>query len=250
MSATSPNPNAPKPAETDFKYFAEIEECFQRARGTSTLLSPLDWALAESWKDAGVPLEAVLAGVERAFEKFNKRRPAFRKINSLAYCAQEVLRAAGEFESGSASQRPAAETRPDETPFEPGKVKEYLSSSFKATEEARRAAKAQDQEVLAGELEEVAEALAAVEAGIDPQSPLDFQEIETRLTALEEKLTASFTRAASAALLTELQREVERGLAGVRRKMTVPQIESVSRQFLKRRLFEHYRVPRLSLFYM
>jgi hypothetical protein len=250
MSATSPIPDTHKPAETEFKYFAEIEECFQRARGTPTLLSPLDWALIESWKDAGVPLEAVLAGVERSFQKFKKRRPAFRKINSLAYCAQEVLRASGEFEGARASTKPAAETPRDETPFEPHQVKSYLASSSKALEVAREAAKARNQEVLALEFEEVAEALRAVEAAIDPQSPLDFQDIETRLTALEEKLTASFTRAAPAELLAEFQREVDRGLARARRNMTVPQIESLSRQFLKRRLFEHYRVPRLSLFFM
>ncbi len=36
-----------------FNYFTEIEEHFQRARGTGLfLLSPLDWALIESWKIA------------------------------------------------------------------------------------------------------------------------------------------------------------------------------------------------------
>ena len=54
-----------------FNYFTEIEEHFQRARGTSLfLLSPLDWALVESWKNAGVPLEAVLRGIDTAFEKW------------------------------------------------------------------------------------------------------------------------------------------------------------------------------------
>jgi len=250
MSATSPTPNASKLVEPDFKYFAEIEECFQRARGTPTLLSPLDWALIESWKDAGVPLEAVLAGVERSFEKFKMRRARFRKINGLAYCMQEVLRATEEFEGARASAKPRAETRRDETPFDPQQVKLYLASNLKAVDEARQAAKARNQRVLSGELAEIAEALRAVEAGIDPQSVLDFQDIETRLTALEEKLTATLTRAAPTELLTEFQREVDRGLARARRTMTVPQIESLSRQFLKRRLFEHYRVPRLSLFFM
>jgi len=46
--------------ENYFNYFTEIEEHFQRRRGTLLLLSPLDWALMETWKDAGIPLEAVL----------------------------------------------------------------------------------------------------------------------------------------------------------------------------------------------
>ncbi len=50
-----------------FNYFTEIEEHFQRARGTSLfLLSPLDWALIETWKNSGVPLEAVLRGIDAA----------------------------------------------------------------------------------------------------------------------------------------------------------------------------------------
>jgi len=38
-----------------FNYFTEVEEHFQRARGTALfLMSPLDWALVETWKNAGV----------------------------------------------------------------------------------------------------------------------------------------------------------------------------------------------------
>jgi len=75
-----------------FTYFTEIEEHFQKARGTGLfLLSPLDWALIESWKNAGVPLEAVLRGIDAAFEKWRARKSRVQKINSLAYCAQAVL---------------------------------------------------------------------------------------------------------------------------------------------------------------
>ena len=67
---------------------------------------------------------------------------------------------------------------------------------------------------------------------------------------LEEKLAAALLRASSVELLSEMRREVERGLAPSRRKMTATQIESLERQFLKKRLFEHYKIPRLSLFYL
>jgi predicted transcriptional regulator len=250
MSGISPTPNASKPPEADFSYFAEVEATYQRARGTATLVSPLDWALIESWKDAGVPLEAVRAGVERAFVKYKKRRPAFRKINSLAYCTQEVLRAAAEFEGTEAARKPARQTPSAEIPFEPREVKAYLASNLIALERAKQTAKARNQDALAGELDEVAEALRRAEAAIAPENAIDFQDLETRLTALEEKLSASFTRAVTAEVMADFQREIERGLSGARRNMTVPQIESLSRQFMKRSLFEHYRVPRLSLFYM
>lgn len=39
-----------------FNYFTEVEEQFQRSRATGLfLLSPLDWALIESWKKRGHP---------------------------------------------------------------------------------------------------------------------------------------------------------------------------------------------------
>ena len=75
-----------------FNYFTEIEEHFQRARGTALfLMSPLDWALVESWKNAEVPLEAALRGIDVAFEKWRSRKVKTQMINSLAFCAQAVL---------------------------------------------------------------------------------------------------------------------------------------------------------------
>ena len=75
-----------------FNYFTEVEEHFQRARGTALfLMSPLDWALVESWKNGGVPLEAVLRGIDAAFEKWRGRRVKTQMVNSLAFCAQAVL---------------------------------------------------------------------------------------------------------------------------------------------------------------
>src|SRR5947209_9960848 len=74
-----------------FNYFTEIEEHFQRARGTSLfLLSPLDWALVESWKNAGIPLAAVLRGIDAAFEKWRARRNRSQLVNGLAWCSQAV----------------------------------------------------------------------------------------------------------------------------------------------------------------
>src|SRR3954467_11990233 len=79
-------------AHNYFNYFTEIEEQFQRARGTGLfLLSPLDWALIETWKDSGVPLEAVLRGIDAAFAKWHSKKKKLQSVNSLAYCAQAVF---------------------------------------------------------------------------------------------------------------------------------------------------------------
>ncbi len=237
--------------ENYFNYFTEIEECFRRCRGTPTLLSPLDWALIESWKESGLPLEAVLVGIERSFEKFQKRPQRFRKVNSLAYCSQEVLRAAeeartAEVEGGGRADR----AKPAAPPFEAEEIRAFLARSARALEKAGRAAQEKGEAVLADDLKAAAATLIEIAADEEKALLADLEELENRLSALEEKLTASLTRSSSVERLAEFRREVERGLAPYRRKMTVPQIESLERQFLKKRLFEFYQVPRLSLFYL
>ena len=97
-------------AEAEFKnyfnYFTEVEEQFQRARGTGLfLMSPLDWALVEVWKDAGVPLEAVLRGIDAAFEKWRKKRNRTQMVNSVAYCAQAVAVEAQQIAGGGSPSR-------------------------------------------------------------------------------------------------------------------------------------------------
>ena len=97
-----PSPDLParhvqiEPLHNYFNYFTEIEEHFQRRRGTLLLLSTLDWALIETWKEAGIPLQAVLRGIDAAFEHYDGKPSRTRKVNSLAFCSQEVLAAAEE----------------------------------------------------------------------------------------------------------------------------------------------------------
>jgi hypothetical protein len=84
-----------------FNYFTEVEEHFQKARGTSLfLMSPIDWALVETWKASGVPLEAVLRGIDDAF---SRKRSKFQQVNSLTYCSQPIKKAAEDL----ARNRPA-----------------------------------------------------------------------------------------------------------------------------------------------
>jgi hypothetical protein len=230
--------------ENYFNYFTEIEEHFRRCRGAPNLLSTLDWALIESWKEAGIPLEAVIEGIERSFEKFEKRPRRFRKVNSLAYCSQEVLRAAeAKAEPGERRKESGGEAG---APFAAEEIRGFLDRNTKALAEAAQLAGKNDQTVLAKDLATAGGALREIAARkID-----ELEALERYLTALEEKLTAALTCACSVDLLAELRGEVDQALVPYRRKISGPQIESLERQFLKKRLFQHFRVPRLSLFYL
>lgn len=69
-------------------YLESIEGHFQARRGAPAALSPRDFALARAWYQAGIPLAAVLLGVDRAFE-------ADSSVSSLSYCRRRVEDLAG-----------------------------------------------------------------------------------------------------------------------------------------------------------
>ena len=110
-----------------FNYFTEIEERFQKARGTGLfLMSPLDWALVETWKNAGVPLTAVLRGIDLAFEKWRGKKNRVQTVNSVAYCAQAVL-AEAQIMAGVAA--PAGSRKEQAAPFSLEDLQGYLRSN-------------------------------------------------------------------------------------------------------------------------
>lgn len=214
-----------------FNYFTEIEEHFQRARGTGLfLLSPLDWALIETWKNAGVPLEAALRGIDSAFEKWRSRKVKTRMVNSLAFCAQAVLTEA-QIMAGAARPEPRKEAAP---PFSLPELRGYLQ---------RNAAG-----MPAGH-EEIAAALERLAADVEAHYA-DLEGLEQRLTVLEEKMIAAARTRQSDEAMLESRRELDRQLRPYRGKMTADQLSMLEKQYLERHLMEKAGLPRLSLFYM
>jgi hypothetical protein len=217
-----------------FNYFTEIEEHFQKARGTGLfLLSPLDWALIETWKDTGVPLEAVLRGVDTAFEKWRGRKVKTQMVNSLAFCAQAVLTEAQQMADAAA---PAAQSkrRKAAPPFAVDELRAYLQNNAAA---------------LPPEHREIAAALERLTGEIERYYD-DLEALEQRLTVLEEKMIAAERSRQSEDDLLEARRELERQLRPYRGKMTAAQLAMLEKQYLERNLLEKARLPRLSLFYM
>ena len=229
-----------------FNYFTEIEERFQQRRGSLLLLSTLDWALIETWREAGIPLEAALRGIDVAFDKYEARqkRARMQKINGLAWCAQAVMQAAvemNEASTGSASQ--AAE-------YESGFERERIAAHLAAAAEALDAATAAPEACRAtgSRLRELG-AEVLVTAGEKFESA-NLETLERSLTVLEEKLFAALTAAAPEDLLVGLKEHAARELAPYRSRMGAVQLRQVERQFVQKQLLVHYNLPRLSLFYM
>jgi hypothetical protein len=216
-----------------FNYFTEVEEHFQRARGSSLfLMSPLDWALVESWKNAGVPLEAVLRGIDDAFEKYHaSKRKNRQMVNSLSYCAQAVSKAAEEM----LNNRPARRAVSAEESLPMDLIRESLASRIPVY-----AAAGFDSQSRA--LREILDNLETEHA--------DLESMEHRLTAIEEKVMAQARANMPESELAEMRKELEMELRPHRARLSAAELSMLEKSFLDRALFNKLGLPRLSLYFL
>jgi hypothetical protein len=228
-----------------FNYFTEIEEHFQRRRGTLLLLSTLDWALIETWREAGVPLEAVLRGIDNAFDKHDAKPNArTRRVNGLAWCAQAVMEAAQEMQEaavGMAREQPADKTA--QQGFERERIAAWL------TRGADELMAAPLQGLAAESAREIAARLREM-AGSAEGCATDLEALERNLLVLEDKLMTTIVATMPEPEMVALKEQSARELAPYKRKMQVAQIRQIEQQFLHKQLVDRHKLPRLSLFYM
>jgi hypothetical protein len=223
-----------------FNYFTEIEEHFQRRRGSLLLLSTLDWALIETWREAGIPLAAVLQGIDAAFDKYDarKNKARLRRVNGLAYCAQEVISAMDAMQEAAVGAAPARPSTAEQG-FEQERIAAHLEA---AAQQLRNAPQS-------GSLAEIAGRLQVLAADARAKLP-HLEELEQLLTVLEEKLFAILLTNTPENELVALRQQAAAELAPYRSRMPAMQIRQVEQQFLHKRLLEKFNLPRLSLFYM
>jgi hypothetical protein len=227
-----------------FNYFTEIEEHFQRRRGSLLLLSTIDWALIETWREAGIPLAAVLQGINAAFDKYDarKNKARVRRVNGLAYCAQEVvsaMQAMQEAAVGASAPRPSQAEHTAEQGFEQERIAAHLEV---AAQQLNASHQRQS-------LVQISERLQELAGEVRSKMP-HLEGLEQSLTVLEEKLFATILTSTPEPVLLTLRQEATAELAPYRSRMPALQIRQVEQQFLHKRLLEKFNLPRLSLFYM
>jgi hypothetical protein len=233
--------------ENYFNYFTEIEEHFLKRRGGGLLLSTLDWALIETWKDAGIPLEAVLRGIDTTFDHYDHRPSKTRKINGLGFCSQEVLAAVEDMKEATVG---ASETQPEKpSGFQPAEIAAYLRRNAQQLE----AVKLPQAGAVFGLTLAKESAITLRQLATEVESPnksSHLEDLERRLTVLEEKLLAVLLASTPDEKIVEVRAQADRELAPYRRKMPAAQIDQLQKQYIHKRLLEKYGLPRLSLFYM
>jgi hypothetical protein len=241
-----------------FNYFTEIEQRFQQRRGSLLMLSTLDWALIETWREAGIPLEAVLRGIDQAFDKHDERQRraprGVRKVNGLAWCAQAVMEATEEMKEAAIGAQKQSQEEQD-SGFEGESVARYLELNAGILAGAKLAAPADAVAAeVATRLRALATEMRAAGGGNGNRGAGggngNMEQLDRTLTVLEEKLFAGLMTAAPEAELTALREQAARELAPYRSRMQAVQIRQVEQQFLQKRMLEARNLPRLSLFYM
>jgi len=232
-----------------FNYFTEIENYFWKKRGANLLVSPLDWAIMETWQKAGVPLEAVLKGIDRAFESYQRsKRGAGKSLKSLAYCTDAVLDAAEEQVEAAAGSAPKNGNVAAKEPFSREELRIYFTKNAARIADAANGARTKGAD-FAGRLREIAQSLGGMATLLEVPGSLDLEDLERRLTILDEKLHALLVGHASEETMLKIRREMDGQLAVYRRKMKAEQIALVEKQYVQKRLLEEFGLPRLSLYY-
>lgn len=209
-------------------------------------VSTMDWALIEVWKNAGIPLEAVLRGIDVTFEHYQRRRSKTRKVNALGFCTQEVLSAAEEMKEAAVG---TAREIKSETGFQSTEIAGFLRHCAAELNSAKLPSRPGiSPEALA---QDVAASLVQTADAIGTTSALPrLEDLERKLTVLEDKLLAILLAAVPDDEVVAVRAQADRELAPYRSKMPAAQVEQLQKQYLHKRLLEKYDLPRLSLFYM
>lgn len=249
-----------------FNYFTEIEDAFIRRRGKHLLLSPMDWALIESWKTMGVPLHVALRGIEKSFDS-HASRPRKRSVKSLMYCQEEVEAQFHEWlESQSGAHAPSASSGAVETngsgdgerkgetaslPFPREVIAAHLAeclASLRRARDERRARAGEDE--LAEALERACLRLEELKENFAEAARPDAEKLEASLTDLEGLLDRALRASLPAEVVESNRAHAAEQLSSYRKRMERAVYEQTLENLLAKLLREACSIPRLSLFYI
>lgn len=246
-----------------FNYFTEIEDTFIRRRGRHLLLSPMDWALIESWKEMGVPLHVAIRAVEQAFDS-HEAKPRRRSVKTLMYCQEEVEAQYAEWldsqtgaspddagdSKGGESPAPIKEGEAPE-PFPRSTVLSHLTQARAALRESlAEHQKIDGAENLSEILERTIARLDSLEKDFSAAARPDSESLEDSLTGLDRMINEALIASVGAGEHETLRAETEKQLKPYRSRMEEATYRQTFDNMMLKRVREIHNVPRLSLFYL
>jgi len=241
-----------------FNYFTEIEDAFVRRRAKHLLLSPMDWALIESWKEMSVPLHVALRGIEKAFDSWESK-PRKRTIKSLLYCQEEVEAQFAEWREARVGAAADEAGEPEESgaqrdkevlPFSRAAILEHLQRGRRTLLAVCSARKKAGVDDFTDTLERAAALLAEVEEDFAASASPDAQKLEQSLSGLERMISDAIRAVAGSEQIVTIESEVKEQLRPYRKHMELAVYQQTFANLLLKRLREQFGIPRLSLFYL
>ncbi|MDT4968716.1 MAG: hypothetical protein QOJ64_3453 [Acidobacteriota bacterium] len=241
-----------------FNYFTEIEDAFVRRRGKHLLLSPMDWALIESWKEMGVPLHVALNGIEHAFDSFESK-PRRRSVHSLLYCQEEVEAQYAEWRDGqlggggdadNGGSRPETAETDSTLPFPRAEILNHLERAEDALRVIPLVSYTSSEDDFLQAVARAATRLIEVKKNFSDAVRPDAEKLEQSLTSLDNMLDDALRTAAPPELLARTTAAAEEQLEPYRKRMEPAVFEKTLDNLVLKRLRDAQGVPRLSLFYL
>ncbi|MBK6751527.1 MAG: hypothetical protein IPG67_16415 [Acidobacteria bacterium] len=221
-----------------FNYFTEIEDTFIRRRGKNLFLSPIDWALIESWQDRGIPMHIVIRSIESVFDIYDKQPPGTRSIKSLFYCREEIEVQYAEWSRSQAGKSDSGSSG-DAAHYSTDEVAAHITKSI-----ATLAAIAIDELK-----EDISRAIARLEE-LKANLTDNFESIDGTLSDIEKLLERSMLTNWPKPHLKLLEKETAASLKAYKAEMEPDAYKNTFNLMLLKRLREEAGVPRLGLFYL
>jgi hypothetical protein len=247
-----------------FNYFTEVEEEFVRRRGKPLFISPLDWALVESWKNAGIPLHVVLRAINEAFDAYDARQRKYRKVNSIFYCEQAVETMFADYRTSQVGasafdtlpQGQATEDRgrlhqeEEASVFSKETLLAFLDRSYQDLAFAESLSMQQQRTGIVETIKRARKRLLSISEEIESATQVNEQALEHDLDAIDRMILKSIKDSLDPGQRQAIEAEAESHLKSYRQKMDKKIFEQTLQNFISRRLREIYRIPRMSLFYI
>ena len=222
-----------------YNYFTEIEDAFIRRRGKNLLLSPMDWALIEGWRERDIPLHIVLRAIESVFDGWEKQPNQTRTIKSLFYCREEVEAQHAEWIASQAGKNDHVSTEDLGDQFSLESIAKHIDEVIEKLKEVKDTNLREDVDRAIARLEELRTGL------VD-----DLEYIDKTLYDIESFLDRALLEHSESGHLKELKKETTSQLRQYKSAMDADAYKKAYELLMLKRLREDLGIPRLGLFYL
>jgi len=236
-----------------YNYFTEIEEHFVRKRGKHLLISPMDWSLIAAWREAGVPLQVAIRGIDIAMDKFLARQRSSSKVNSLCYCHDSVMSEYAnhlEFHVGESSE-PSKAGDGAETGSEKEEAPEIAESLVYIRERMDEIKTLSAKQCLESTLEGISRVLSRLEevcGNLEEGGRIDSETTERDLSIIDELLVAELRKSISPEQMLEWEKEAKKELKVYRKRLPRETYERIRGNFIRDKIHRRFNIGELSIF--